>query len=130
MTRTSCWASLLFAALVLAVPARAAENYQIIDVPTGAPRDVYFEINLSGKVYLHLVAENGAEACAEFWWIKWPVGNIKSLGRHCGNAEFETPGLLDFAFSAKLRVGGANTHPKIVASDDVQVANTITVTFP
>lgn len=121
---------LVWAAPWAATPARAAPNYVIIDVPAGSTQDVYFEINLKGKVHVRLVAEDGGEACAEFWWIKWPLGNIQSLGRHCGSAAFDIPGLFDFAVSAKLRVGGAARHLKIVGSDDVSVANSVTVTFP
>ena len=116
--------------LVASTLAGAAPNFQIIDVPAGSSQDVYFEINLKGTVYLHVVADDGGEACAEFWWIKWPLGNIQSLGRHCGSASFPIPGLFDFAISAKLRVGGAAKHLKIVASDQVSVANSVSVTFP
>lgn len=124
-------APILVSGLLLATAARSAGEFEIIDVPAATNKDVYFQINVSGKVYLRLVAENGGEACADFWWIKWPLGTVEKLGRHCGSAQFTIPTFFsDFAVSSKLRVGGANTHLKIAASDSIQVSSNATVTFP
>ena len=107
-----------------------ARDYEVIDIIPGQSKDVYFEINLKGRVYIRIVGPPGAEACATFWWIKWPLGNIKDLGRHCGSATFEIPGWLDLAVSSKLRVGSANSPLKIVASENASIANSVTVSLP
>jgi hypothetical protein len=114
-----------------ALVARAdSSKTEVITVQPGKNTDVYLEINLSGKVYLAIQAPVGGEACANFWWIKWPFGNIQDLGRHCGNAAFDIPGLSSFAFSAKLRVGGAKQLVKVVAGASEEVAHSATVHFP
>jgi hypothetical protein len=105
-------------------------NTQTISVEPGKNTDVYFEINLAGKVFLVIYAPAGGEACADFWWIKWPLGNTQSLGRHCGSASFDIPGVFDLAISAKLRVGGARQPLKLVAAANEQVAHSATVNFP
>lgn len=107
-----------------------AADTQLISVTPGKNTDVYFEINVSGKVYLAINAPAAGEPCANFWWIQWPFGNIKDLGRHCGIVAFDIPGFFDLAFSAKLRVGGAKQPLKIVAAANQQVAQTLKVTFP
>jgi len=107
-----------------------ARDYQIIAVSAGDTADVYFEINLSGKVYLRIVAPPGAEACADLWWIKWPLGNIQDVGRRCGSLQLEVPGLTDIAISAKLRVRAGNSPLKIVAAATEAAGNSALVSFP
>jgi hypothetical protein len=109
--------------------ARAAE-YQVISVASGKNSDVYFEINLSGKVYLSIRSPPGTQPCGDFWWIKWPFGNIESLGHFCNSASFEIPGITSLAISAKLRVGGVSQPLKIVAGSTEQIAHSVSVSFP
>jgi hypothetical protein len=116
--------------LLTSTPFSIAADTQLISVNAGENRDVYFEINLSGKVSLAIYAPNGGEACADFWWIEWPLGNTESLGRQCTNATFDIPGLSKFAISAKLRVGGARQPLKVVAGANQEVAHSVTVGFP
>lgn len=106
-----------------------ARDVQIVDLPAGAQRDLYFEINVKGKVYIKIAAADRSRACASFWWIKWPFGSVHHLGQHCDFAEFDIPGLISGAISAKLRVGGASKHLKLVLSADEQVARNATITF-
>ena len=91
---------------VLVSPLAHAADPQIENVSKGESKDLYFQINVSGTVYVKIAAKPGESACANFWWIKWPLGNIKALGRHCNFARFEIPGITDLALSSKLRVGG------------------------
>src|SRR5207248_2225009 len=77
-------------------------DYQVIDVQPGLTVDVYFEINLAGTVALRIATKTGP-GCAELWWIKWPLGDIKSLGKKCGSARLAIPGITDFAVAGKLR---------------------------
>jgi hypothetical protein len=107
-----------FIALFCAVASQGllAEPPKVFTLVPGASSDAYFEINVSGTVFVTIAAPPGQEPCAEFWWIKWPLGTVESLGRKCGNLRLETPGLSRFAMSAKLRAGGAKSVIKIAIS--------------
>src|SRR6266446_7395894 len=107
----------------------SAADYQIIDVPVGQAVDAYFEIDVSGKVYLRIETSSGP-GCADFWWITWPLGRVRELGHHCASAEFEIPGILsDLSISSKLRTGGVDKPTKVVVSDRIEVARNVTVTW-
>lgn len=120
-------------ALVLSLaslsPSRG-EDYKLIEIGPGETKDVYFEFNLKGRIHVRIAAAPDAEPCADFWWIKWPLGDIKDLGRQCGSASFDIPEWLDFSLSAKLRVGNARTPLKIVASENATVANSVRLSIP
>jgi hypothetical protein len=103
-----------------------AADYQVIDLLPGQATDVYFEINLSGTVAIRVVTQTGI-GCAEFWWIKWPLGDIKSLGRKCGAARLSIPAITDLAVAGKLRATGVNIPTKIIAASNERVANSVTV---
>jgi hypothetical protein len=115
----------MLALLFQELPVQAAE-YQVIDLQPGQTVDVYFDINLSGSVSLRIVTKSGL-GCAELWWIKWPLGDIKSLGRKCGSARIALPGITDFAIAGKLRAGGASVPMKIIAASNERVANSVTL---
>jgi hypothetical protein len=102
----------------------AAAEFQVIDLQPGQTVDVYFEINLSGQVALRIATKFGP-GCAEFWWIKWPLGNIKSLGKICGTARLTIPGWRDVALAGKLRATGVTAPTKIVAASSERVANSV-----
>jgi hypothetical protein len=109
------------------VPLASAADYQIIDVPVGHAVDAYFEINVSGKVYVRIETSSGP-GCADFWWITWPLGRIQELGHHCASAQFEIPGLLsDLSVSSKLRAGGVSQPTKLVVADRIEVARSVTI---
>lgn len=122
-----------FFVLLLAVAPKPvfaqASDRRIYTVHKGESADLYFEINLKGVVYIRVAAKPGESNCANFWWIKWPFGNIVSLGRHCGTAGFKIPGVLDFAFSSKLRVGATENEVKIAVSASESLANSATFDF-
>ena len=101
-----------------------AADYQVIDVQPGQTVDVYFEFNLSGSVSLRIATKAGP-GCADMWWIKWPLGDIQSLGRRCGSARLSLPGITDFAFAGKLRATGVSVPTKIVAAASERVANSV-----
>jgi hypothetical protein len=103
-----------------------AADYQIIEVNPGQTVDVYFEINLVGAVALRIATRSGP-GCAELWWIKWPLGNIESLGRRCGSMRLSIPGIANLAVAGKLRAGGVDERTKIIAAATEQVANSVTV---
>jgi hypothetical protein len=112
--------------LMIDIFAASAADYQLITLDPGQTVDVYFEINLSGSLTLRVETVSGP-GCADFWWIKWPLGNIKSLGKICGTRRIEIPGLSDFAISGKLRASGVARPTKIVAASNEHVANSVTL---
>ena len=81
-------------AAVLACPAHA-EDYKTLWVDPGKSVDVYWDINLSGRVY-SAADTGGSAACLDYWWIVWPLGQIKKLGRHCGRVTFDLPRTSDW----------------------------------
>jgi hypothetical protein len=109
---------------ILNLRSAAAADYQVIDILPGQTVDVYFEINLSGTVTLRIATKAGP-GCAELWWIRWPLGDIKSLGKRCGSVRLALPGFSDFAIAGKLRATGVNVPTKIVAAANERVANTV-----
>jgi hypothetical protein len=111
---------------LLIASAAEAEDYQVIDVQPGQTVDVYFQINLEGSLALRILTKNGA-GCAELWWIRWPLGNIRSLGRRCGAIRLTIPGFSDFSVAAKLRASGVSAPTKIIAASTERVANSITL---
>ena len=119
--------SCLLAALIPTIV--TAAEHQIILVNPGQNTDVYFEINLKGSVFLSIYSPDGGDQCAEFWWITWPFGSVKSIGRLCDSARLEIPGLSAFAVSAKLRVGGAKVPLKVVAAATEEVSQAVKVSF-
>lgn len=119
------------AVLSIVVPiSRATPEFQIISISSGQTVDAYLEINASGTVFVSIRNSSQDQACADFWWITWPFGSVKNLGRQCGSADFEIPGISALALSAKLRVGGVIRSTKIVVADNATVARSVTVSFP
>lgn len=108
----------------------SAPEHQLIPIEAGETKDVYFEINLAGSVYLSIRSKEGL-GCANFWWIVWPFGAIKDIGEQCGNVKVELPGLTDFAISAKLRARASKGSIRIIASSSESIAyNFPPVEFP
>jgi len=115
--------------LFICTPISYAQEQHVVEIGPGQSGDAYFEINLTGHVYVYLVGEPGGEACADFWWIKWPLGTTETLGRFCNEAKFEIPGWTSFAFSTKLRVGGTKNRVKVAVRENSEVAYKHTITF-
>jgi hypothetical protein len=104
-----------------ALPARA-EDYKTVWVSPGESVDVYWDINLSGKVYLAADID-GRPACLDYWWIVWPFAQVKNVGRHCGRASFDLPSLSDWAIGGKLRAGGADARTRLRGTAQESVAH-------
>jgi hypothetical protein len=58
--------SLAVLLFILNAPAGLAADYQIVDIRPGETVDTYFEINLSGSVFIRIETKSGP-SCAEFW---------------------------------------------------------------
>ncbi|WP_085044172.1 hypothetical protein [Ensifer aridi] len=116
-------------AMLIAAGPGATRDYDIVSIKAGDTADVYFQINLSGTLYLNIRTKDGA-GCANLWWIKWPLGTIKDEGRHCGFVKLDIPGFFDLSFSSKLRAFAEGNDTKIGYSASEAVAHTITFDFP
>jgi hypothetical protein len=99
-----------------------AEDYSTVWVDPGRSVDVYWDINLSGRVFLAADVD-GRAACLDYWWIVWPFTQIKQLGRHCGRATFDLPTLSDWAIGGKLRAGGADARTRLRGASSESVAH-------
>jgi hypothetical protein len=110
----------------------AANDLQIVDVLPDQASDVYFFVNLRGRLYLKIAAAGGNRPCAEFWWITWGFGNIKDVGERCGSftLDIPEPSLTDPVISGKLRTSGAPYRLKIAVSAYENVAHSATLDFP
>lgn len=99
-----------------------ADDLVTIWVDPGVNVDVYWNINLSGTVYIAADID-GRPACLDYWWIVWPFTQIVQLGKHCGHAKFELPGLSNFALGGKLRAGGAEARTRLRGTSNEKVAH-------
>lgn len=114
--------SILCAALAVLTPIVAhAADYETILVDKGQSVDVYWEVNLAGRVYV-AADINGQPACLDYWWIVWPFTQVRSLGRQCGRAVFALPSLGDWAIGGKLRAGGADAPTRLRATSQESIA--------
>lgn len=110
--------------------AAQVRDLEIHTIQKGQSSDLYFQINLKGRVFINIASRAGESNCANLWWIKWPLGNIEDLGRHCGLASFEIPTLFrNLAFSSKLRVGATENEIKIAVAASESVANSVKFDF-
>lgn len=117
------------AAILITAGPGAARDYEIVSIKSGDTADVYFQINLSGTLYLNIRTKDGA-GCARLWWIKWPLGTIKDEGRHCGFVKLDIPGFFELSISSKLRASAEGSDIKIGYSANEAVAHKITFDFP
>lgn len=108
--------------IVLVASPVQAEDYVTLWVNPGESIDVYWNVNLSGKVYL-IADVGGNPGCLDYWWIVWPFTQIKKLGRHCGRVEFDLPSMTDWAIGGKLRAGGATMRTRLRGSALESVAH-------
>lgn len=125
MYKRLCTVALVWSScLSLGGAARAQPPYQVIDLPAGAQTDLYFQVNVTGKLYVRLAARDGKTACANLWWVKWPFGTVEQLGRVCDRAAIDIPALADISLSSRLRAGGVDRDLKalLTASEAVFVS--------
>lgn len=134
MSLSSCRArftpsALLAVNIFIVAASSSAQSLQIESLERGETKDLYFQINVAGKVHVKLIAPAGGDPCANFWWIKWPFGNVEQLGRQCSFASFDIPGLSHGAVSSKLRIGGSENDLRLGVAADETVARSWTFEF-
>lgn len=100
----------------------AADDVTTVWISPGENVDVYWSMNLSGKVFV--AADNGGHpACLDYWWIVWPFTNLQKLGRYCGRASFDLPGLSSYGVGGKLRAGSADVRTRIRGTSSESIAS-------
>jgi hypothetical protein len=108
---------------IAVAPKVLAQDLKTLEISPGESIDVYWEANLSGKIYVAADVA-GSPACLDFWWILWPSTRIKNLGHQCGRMRFDLPSLTgDWAIGGKLRAGGAKARTRIQATSIETVAH-------
>lgn len=111
----------MFAIFMFVGPLIARGDVVTVTVEPGENADVYFQINLEGRVFVAADVD-GEPACLDYWWITWPLGRVVELGRHCGRAAFDLPGFGDLAVASKLRAGGSEHRTRIQGTSSEKVA--------
>jgi hypothetical protein len=125
-----CFCGMLVAAALGQTATASAQEHQIIRLEAGATEDTYFEINLSGNLYLSIRSPDGI-GCVDLWWVRWPLGILTQPGNQCGNVRLPIPGIMDFALWSKLRARAGSEPVVIIASArESVVINFPPVSFP
>lgn len=78
-----------------------------ISIPAGEARDAWWGVNVQGKIYYSIRTRDESNT-VKFWWIKWGVGSIESIGERSNEGSLAIPihwylGIV----SAKLRAYSA-----------------------
>ena len=105
-----------------------AQTPQIIKIPKGQTRDVWFGANVTGKVHLAIRTRDGRNKM-NMWWLTWGVGSTTNLGELGPNSNLDIPitwwkGVV----SAKLR-GTAADDTVVYVSDKVAIDYSKTFTW-
>jgi hypothetical protein len=88
----------------------------------GETKDVYWEVNLKGVVYLSVRSRDGA-GCARMFWRPIPhFGRTISLQDVCGNIRAEIPGFSSWAIGGVLWARANHGDVAIIVSDKAGVA--------
>jgi hypothetical protein len=61
-----------------------------IRIPAGQARDVWWGVNVSGKLY-YSIQNRDESNTANFWWIKWGVGSIEKIGERRNEGTLTIP---------------------------------------
>jgi hypothetical protein len=106
----------------------AARDYDIVSLKSGERKEVYFQVNLGGNVYLDIRNKDGA-GCATLEWTSWWNLWRKEEQRQCGFTTIKIPGVFEGAVWGTLWAT-AEGDIKIGYSADERVAHSITFDFP
>lgn len=107
---------------VLSASPALAQDYNTEWVEPGKSVLLYWNLNLSGKVFV-AADTNGNAACLDYWWKTIPLFITLKLGRHCGRASFDLPGLSNFAAGGGLYAGGADQKTRLRGTSQERVAH-------
>lgn len=101
------------------VPANA-QAPQVIKIAKGQTADIWFGVNVSGKVHLAVRTRDGSNK-VNMWWLTWGVGSTNNLGQWGPNGDLNIPiSWWKGVVSAKLR-GRASQETVVYVSDKVAI---------
>lgn len=81
-------------------------------------KDLYFFINLSGRLYYKVQNKSGTNK-VKAWWVKGPFGSVEGVGNLVGSGNIPFKGLL----WGKLKVSDADSETVIYVTEEAKVAN-------
>lgn len=123
MRRLATWLSILL--LAAAFPQLAlSQQIQTIRIAKGETKDVWFGVNVAGKLHLAVRTRDGRDR-VNLWWITWGVGSTTPLDNWGPSGDLDIPitwwkGIL----SAKLR-GTAAEDTVIYLSEKSAIDKTV-----
>jgi hypothetical protein len=102
-----------------------AQQAQTIKIPKGQTVDIWFGVNVSGKLHLAVRTRDGRNKI-NMWWLTWGVGSTTAIGDWGPNGDLDIPitwwrGVV----SAKLR-GTAAEDTVVYVSERVSVDKSVT----
>jgi hypothetical protein len=98
-----------------------------INVRAGQAADLWFGINVTGKVHFAIRTRDGNNK-TQMWWIMEPLGTVKRLGTVADHGTLEIPGKMKGSISAKLR-GKALVDTIVYIGENVEVDNSLTFSW-
>ena len=105
-----------------------AQPVQIVKVPKGQTADLWYGVNVAGRVHLRIVTRDGGNKM-KLSWIKWGVGSVEELGLWGPAGELQIPiTWWKGTISAKLR-GLAESDTVVYISDKVEIDKTVTFSW-
>jgi hypothetical protein len=99
-----------------------------IKIPAGKSSDLWFGINVTGKLNYSICTRDGSNKL-RMWWIMEPLGTVKQLGSLANTGTLKIPSALDASISAKLRAS-ATSDTVIYIGENVSIANSVTFHWP
>jgi hypothetical protein len=95
-----------------------------IRIPAGQTVDLWFGVNVTGKVSYAIRTKDGTNTI-HMWWILEPTGRVKQLGKRSNDGSLKIPGLTAASVSAKLR-GSATVDTVVYIGENVSVDHSLT----
>lgn len=115
------WLAAIFLATLGNSQASASDEAVVVHLRDGETKSVYWQINLTGVVFLSIRSAAGA-GCARMFWRTFPLNRTVSLEEICGNVRLEIPGIRNGAIMSTLWARANQGEVKIVGSSSERVA--------
>jgi hypothetical protein len=93
-------------------------SYDTIKILPGETKQIYFYVNLDGRLYYKIQNKSGTNK-VKAWWIKGPFGSVEGISDLVGTGNIPFKGLL----WGRLKVSNADSETMIYVTEEAQVAN-------
>lgn len=103
------------------------EDATIVHVPAGETKLIYWEVNLSGVVWISIRRESSL-GCAELFWRTYPFFGRTPLGERCGSFQLSVPSLSSGALAAALYARANDDGATVVGGSNESVV--VKVPYP